>query len=71
MSNIVVRQLLQWPPTVSTIIGIVLLMFGVDYLLTGNVTLATGLAGIFATLVPEAKPFIEEIEKEISNEPKS
>lgn len=63
----VLRQLKKWPPTTSTVFGIGLLIFGVDYLLTGNLTEATSLAGAFGVLCPEDASAASAAESAISN----
>ena len=63
--NVILKQLLQWPPTNSTVMGVGLLLFVGDFLYTGNVAWATMIAGIFVTICPEAKAAVDKLEQEI------
>lgn len=51
--NVALKQLAQWPPTSSTVIGGGVLVGLVIYMLTGSLELALLLAGLFKVLVPE------------------
>lgn len=61
--NQVLTQLTQWPPTTSTVIGIGLLLFGIDYAIYGNFYWALGVAGAFKVICPEDAPAVSVVEQ--------
>lgn len=62
-------QIFQWPPTVTTVIGALLLIFAVDYALFGNFVWAVAVAGGFATLCPERAGLVAKVEQAIGSSP--
>lgn len=59
--NMTWKQLMQWPPTATTVIGIGLIVGVATYLLTGSVTLAFFLAGLFKTICPQDAASVDEL----------
>lgn len=55
------KQLLVWPPTTSTVIGLGLMMGLVDYLVSGNVAQAVFVAGLFKIVCPEDRAATDQL----------
>src|SRR5262249_7970098 len=47
------KQMLQWPPTTSSVIGFGVIAGAIDYMIQGNVTIALLVAGLVKFVVPE------------------
>lgn len=60
-------QLIQWPPTSSTVYGLALLFALGSYILTGSLELAAGVAGLAKILLPQDAPAIDKAIQEAKN----
>lgn len=67
--NTALKQLVQWPPTTSTVIGIGLIGAAVDYLLTGSMAQAMFVAGVLKILIPEDAAAAGTLQQILSNVP--
>lgn len=59
--NTIVKQLLAWPPTHTTVMGLGILIAVADYLVQGNFTLATGLGGVFSVVCPSSSGDVADV----------
>lgn len=55
------KQLLQWPPTVTTVIGLGLVLAGIDYALTGSTAQALLVAGLFKIVCPQDGAAVDQL----------
>jgi hypothetical protein len=61
--NATLKQLTQWPPTSTTVIGGGMLFGLASYLLTGSLELAIGLAAGFKLICPQDAPATDQLLK--------
>lgn len=59
--NTTLTQLMQWPPTTTTVIGVGLLLGLISYKITGSWEWAIAAAGLFKTLCPEDAPVTDQV----------
>ena len=57
------KQMLQWPPTTSSVIGLGLIGAAVDYLLTGSLAQAMLIAGILKFVIPEDATAVDRLQQ--------
>jgi hypothetical protein len=58
--NAILKQLIQWPPTTSTVIGVGVIIFAADYYLTGSTVQAALIAGTFKIICPEDAAAVDQ-----------
>jgi hypothetical protein len=59
--NTMMKQLLQWPPTSSTVIGAGMMLGLASYWATGSLELAIGVAGVFKMICPQDAPATDQL----------
>jgi len=63
------KQLLAWPPTATTVIGLGLVLGAVDYLLTGSAAQAVLIAGLFKIVCPQDTAAVDKLDDVLNQLP--
>ena len=63
------KQLLTWPPTGTTVIGIGMILGAVDYLLTGSTVQAVIIAGFFKVFCPQDTAAVDKLDDVLNQLP--